>query len=429
MSAWKRVGSAQERIRKTIMKESPAEIEVLANGIRIAYVKTNSAVGHLAFYFKGGSRSEPSTHPGLAHFLEHCIFKGTTKRSAMSILTRLDEVGGELNAFTSKEEICVHATFLNRYTKRAFELISDLLIHSTFPLAEIEKEKEVVVDEINSYKDSPVDRLMDEFDRLFFKEHPLGVPILGTKKSVKQFNRTDLLRFIQENFTADNLVISYVGREKKAKLLEMCHAMLTGLPPQANTLRFEPPLSYVPFSLRKKESNYQSHAMLGAPAPDYPSEDRLAMNILINFLGGPAMNARLNVVIREKHGLAYHVEANYAAYEDAGFWGVLLSAEQKNMDKAIALAKKELNQLYEKGMTALQLKKSKYQFLSQLSIAWENNNARAMANGKTLLVFNRIDPLADTFRKINAVSLAQINTVAKKYFNPKDWSMLVYDKK
>jgi len=165
------------------MKETPAEIEVLANGIRLAYVKTNSAVGHLAFYFKGGSRSEPSTHPGLAHFLEHCIFKGTTKRSAMSILTRLDEVGGELNAFTSKEEICVHATFLNRYTKRAFELISDLLIHSTFPLAEIEKEKEVVVDEINSYKDSPVDRLMDEFDRLFFKDHPLGVPILGTKKN------------------------------------------------------------------------------------------------------------------------------------------------------------------------------------------------------------------------------------------------------
>jgi predicted Zn-dependent peptidase len=411
------------------MKESPTEVITLSNGIRLAYVRSNSAVGHLAFYFKGGSRSEPSTHPGLAHFLEHSIFKGTHTRKAMWILTRLDEVGGELNAFTAKEEICVHATFLNRYTKRAFELMSDLVVNSNFPIQEIEKEKEVVIDEINSYKDSPLDRLMDEFDRIFFGDHPLGNPILGTKKSVKRFKREDLLAFIQSNFSADNLVVSYVGREPKQRLVDLIEGQLKDLPAKATNLGWATPAEIKPFTIRKKESNFQSHAILGGIAPSYHNDDRLAMNILINFLGGPAMNARLNIVIREKHGLAYHVEASYAVLEDTGFWGILLSAEQKNIDKSIELAKKELRLLVEKGMTPIQLKKSKYQFLSQLSIGWESNNARTMSNGKTLLIYNRIDSLEDTFRKINAITLEEINAVARKYFLVEQQCMLVYDKK
>jgi len=238
------------------MKESPTDIVTLDNGIRLAYVRAKSAVGHVAFYFKGGSRSEPESQPGLAHFLEHCIFKGTHKRKAINILTRLDEVGGELNAFTSKEEICIHATFLNRYTKRAFELISDLLVNSSFPVHEIEKEKEVVIDEINSYKDSPLDRLMDEFDRLFFADHPLGNAILGTKKSVKSFKREDLLAFIQSNFTADNLVISYVGREPKQRLIDLIEGHLSNLPSKATNLSWKSPLVPKPFNIRKKESNF-----------------------------------------------------------------------------------------------------------------------------------------------------------------------------
>jgi predicted Zn-dependent peptidase len=347
----------------------------------------------------------------------------------MWILTRLDEVGGELNAFTAKEEICVHATFLNRYTKRAFELMSDLVVNSNFPIQEIEKEKEVVIDEINSYKDSPLDRLMDEFDRIFFGDHPLGNPILGTKKSVKRFKREDLLAFIQSNFSADNLVVSYVGRESKQRLVDLIEGQLKDLPAKATNLGWATPAEIKPFTIRKKESNFQSHAILGGIAPSYHNDDRLAMNILINFLGGPAMNARLNIVIREKHGLAYHVEASYAVLEDTGFWGILLSAEQKNIDKSIELAKKELRLLVEKGMTPIQLKKSKYQFLSQLSIGWESNNARTMSNGKTLLIYNRIDSLEDTFRKINAITLEEINAVARKYFLVEQQCMLVYDKK
>jgi predicted Zn-dependent peptidase len=366
---------------------------------------------------------------GLAHYLEHCIFKGTKQHGPMWILSRLDEVGGELNAFTAKEEICLHATFLHKYTKRTFELMSDLVKNSTFPLEEIEKEKEVIIDEINSYKDSPVDRLMDEFDALLFPGNTLGNPILGTKKSVKGLEQEDLLQFIQSNFTADNLVISYVGKESQQRLINLIHECLSELPSNAQNLKFEVPKQAQVFHLHKKESNHQSHAILGAYAPSFRDEDRLMMNLLINYLGGPAMNARLNVVIREKYGLAYHVEANYTALEDSGYWGVLLSAEQKNMEKSIELVKKELHKLSSQGLSKAQLQKLKVQFLGQLSIASESNNARCMANGKTLLVYDRIDTLNETFRKIQAVSLNEINAAVNRYFSPENVCELVYDKK
>ncbi|NDB34546.1 MAG: insulinase family protein [Flavobacteriia bacterium] len=411
------------------MREQPTEIEVLPSGVRIAYLKSNSMVGHFAFYFKGGSRSEPLQKAGLAHFLEHCIFKGTVSHGPMWILTRLDEVGGDLNAFTSKEEICLHATFLNRYTRRAFELIADLVVNSIFPLDEIEKEKEVIIDEINSYKDSPVDRLMDEFDATLFEGNSLGNPILGTKKSVCSLTKSDLHVFLNANFTADNLVISYVGKEPKQRIVQLAEELLSGLPQKATNLAFEAPSDSLPFRIRKRESNHQSHAMLGALAPSFRSDDRLMMNMLINYLGGPAMNARLNLVIREKYGLAYHVEANYTALEDTGYWGILLSAEQKNMDKAIGLAQKELGTLCAKGLSQAQLRKLKFQFLSQLSIASESNNARCMANGKTLLVYDHIDSLEDTFRKINGIELDAINAVAKRYLHQDQHCLLVYDRK
>jgi len=366
---------------------------------------------------------------GLAHYLEHCIFKGTKNHGPMWILSRLDEVGGELNAFTSKEEICVHATFLQKYTNRAFELMSDLVMNSTFPLEEIEKEKEVIIDEINSYKDSPVDRLMDEFDALLFSGNTLGNPILGTKKSVKGLQQEDLLQFIQSNFTADNLVISYVGNESKHQLVHLANRFLSELPPKANNVQFEAPVKAPPFQLRKKESNHQSHAILGAYAPSFRDDDRLMMTLLINYLGGPAMNARLNLVIREKYGLAYYVEASYTVLEDSGYWAILLSAEQKNIDQSIELAKKELFKLSSRGLSKAQLQKLKVQFLGQLSISSESNNARCMANGKTLLVYDRIDTLSETFDKIQAVTLEEINAVASKYFDQNELSILVYDKK
>ncbi|NBU92691.1 MAG: insulinase family protein [Flavobacteriia bacterium] len=411
------------------MKEQPTELITLPSGIRLAHLKSNSPVSHLAFYFKGGSRSEPAEKAGLAHYLEHCIFKGTQRHSPMWILSRLDEVGGELNAFTAKEEICVHATFLTKYTRRSFELMADLVVNSTFPVEEIEKEKEVIIDEINSYKDSPVDRIMDEFDALLYPGNTLGNAILGTKKSVRSLKREDLMDFMKSNFTADNLVISYVGKESKQKLTQLAEDLLSGLPAKATNLHFSAPKTLTPFALRKKESNHQSHAMLGAFGPSFRDEDRMIMNLLINYLGGPAMNARLNLIIREKYGLAYHVEANYTALEDTGYWGILLSAEQKNMDQSIELARKELERLCTKGLSVHELRKLKVQFLGQLSIASESNNARCMANGKTLLVYDRIDTLADTFRKINGIELDAINNVAEKYFSEGTLSWLIYDKK
>jgi len=411
------------------MKENNAEIITLSNGSRLCYVKSNSRVGHLAFFFKAGSRWEGANKVGLAHFLEHCIFKGTTKRSALNILSRLDEVGGDLNAYTAKEEICLHATFLNRYTLRALDLMSDLVQNSTFPEKEIEKEKEVIIDEINSYKDSPVDKMMDEFDALFYPNHPLGNNILGSKKTVKAFTRKDLLDFVAAFFTAENLVISYVGNYSKSKLIEKAEEKLKDMPRNANLVLENPPVTVTPFEIRKKESNYQSHAILGADAPNYRDDERSAMHLIINYLGGPAMNSRLNLSIREKYGLAYHVEANYNSYEDTGFWGVLLSSDAKNLNKSIELAKKELQILYDKGMTPLQLKKSKYQFLSQLSIGWEQNSSKALGNGKTLLVFNKLDSLEEIYKKFESVTCEEIFAVCQKYLHPEKLSMLVYENK
>lgn len=411
------------------MKEQAAEIILLSNGAKLSYVKANSRVGHLCFFFKAGSRWEGENNMGLAHFLEHCIFKGTKKRSALSINSRLDEVGGDLNAFTSKEEICVYATFLNKYTIRSMDLIADLVQNSIFPEKEIQKEKKIVIDEINSYKDSPSDRMMDEFDALFFPNHSLGHNILGTKKSVKGFKRQDLLDFVNTFFTADNLVISYVGKYSKQKLVKLAEEKLEGMPKTGNRPETKAPDKSEKFEIRKKESNFQSHVIMGAHAPSYQDKERTALHLLINFLGGPAMNSRLNLSIREKFGLAYHVEANYSAFEDAGFWGIYFSTDQKNLDKAIELARKEMQLLFDKGMTVTQLRRTKYQFLSQFSIGREINSVKALSNGKSVLIYNTVDTLEEIYHEFEAITLDEINAVAKKYLDPHAMSLLIYDKK
>lgn len=411
------------------MKEQAAEIILLSNGAKLSYVKANSRVGHLCFFFKAGSRWEGENNMGLAHFLEHCIFKGTKKRSALSINSRLDEVGGDLNAFTSKEEICVYATFLNKYTIRSMDLIADLVQNSIFPEKEIQKEKKIVIDEINSYKDSPSDRMMDEFDALFFPNHSLGHNILGTKKSVKGFKRQDLLDFVNTFFTADNLVISYVGKYSKQKLVKLAEEKLEGMPKTGNRPETKAPDKSEKFEIRKKESNFQSHVIMGAHAPSYQDKERTALHLLINFLGGPAMNSRLNLSIREKFGLAYHVEANYSAFEDAGFWGIYFSTDQKNLDKAIELARKEMQLLFDKGMTVTQLRRTKYQFLSQFSIGREINSVKALSNGKSVLIYNTVDTLEEIYHEFEAITLNEINAVAKKYLDPHAMSLLIYDKK
>lgn len=280
----------------------------LSNGIRVVYQKKEAFVAHLGVMIFAGSRFEQPEEEGLAHFIEHCIFKGTKKRKAFDIFTDLDSVGGELNAYTNKEEICVHASFRKAHFSIASELLADIIQNASFPEDEIQKEKEVVLDEIISYMDSPVERIFDDFEAKLFKKNSLGYNTLGTKKTLKSFTRKNLKDYIKRYFTPENMVISFVGGisiDELRKTLEADFGSFKGegVPREVHSLN-----KIKPFKNRAKKSNFQTHTIIGGIAPSYNSEDRRAMTLLTNVLGGPAMNSRLTLSIREKHGYAYNIE-------------------------------------------------------------------------------------------------------------------------
>jgi predicted Zn-dependent peptidase len=282
------------------MKAYQPQCEVLSNGTRLVYLKVPSQVAHLGFFFAAGSRHESERQIGLAHFLEHCLFKGTQKRKALHILSRIDAVGGELNAYTAKEEMCLYASFSKEHTQRAIDLLADISIHSTFPQKEIEKEKEVILDEINSYLDSPSDKIFDDFDAKLFSGHPLGQNILGTKESVAGFTQQDLQDYVQQYFTADNLVVSFVGNVSLSRLKASLEAALAAMPQTANRPQPHPFQNTAPFHEVVKEANYQAHAVLGGLAPSYHQDvapdqysRRPGTQLSAQFIGPRALRLRV----------------------------------------------------------------------------------------------------------------------------------------
>ncbi len=399
----------------------------LSNGIRLVHLKVPNQVAHLGFFFAAGSRFESSSQMGLAHFIEHCVFKGTEKRKAYHILSRIDAVGGELNAYTAKEELCLYASFSKKYTARAIELLADIAIRSTFPEKEIDREKEVIIDELNSYMDSPSDRIFDDFEARLFKGHSLGFNILGTKKTVQRFNTNDLRTFAKDFFTRDNLVVSYVGNmsaEKMASLLEM---QLAEMPASGNRPKIVEFTNYEPFEHREKEANFQAHAIIGSIGPGYHDQNRVAMALLINVLGGPALNSRLNLSVREKYGLAYSVEASYQTYADTGYWQVYLGTESKNLEKATSLVYKELDRMMNESFSSVQLHRAKEQLKGQLALGMDSNSGIMQGLGKSMLVFNQIDTLAEIHASIDKITQTQLSEIASTYFAPHLRSVLVYD--
>lgn len=409
------------------MKDIQPLCFTLSNGVRFVYLYKPSQVSHVGFTFLAGSKFEQAKQEGLAHFLEHCVFKGTVKRKGLAILSRLDDVGGELNAFTAKEEICLYASFTQQYTARAIDLLADISINSSFPEGELEKEKLVILDELNSYLDSPSDKIFDEFEAYLFPSHALGNNILGTKKSVAAFNRQDLIAFVETYFTADNLVVSYVGNYPKLKLIALLEKALVSLPATNKRPSYEPSGDYKVFSLRKKEANYQAHAVIGGIAPSYIDEDRRGMSLLINVLGGPALNSRLSLSIREKHGLAYAVEANYTSFSDTGFWSVYLATDTKNIDKAIALAKKEIQRLCDKELSVAQLKRAKRQFKGHMSLGMDSNANLMLGLGKSVLAFNQIDTIKEIHEGVDRLTSQELHAMANKYFAANLISELIFD--
>jgi len=408
------------------MRKFQPTCHTLSNGIRVVHLQVPNQVAHLGFFFSAGSRYEQSNEVGLAHFLEHCLFKGTKTRNALHILSRIDSVGGELNAYTAKEELCLHASFSKEHTKRALELLADISIHSTFPEKEIEKEKEVILDEINSYLDSPSDKIFDDFEAELFKNHPLGNNILGTKESVSGFSQADLQRYVNAYFTADNMVISYVGNISFKKLEPLMEATLSQMPLNAKRADFQAFSSYTPFQIHAKEANYQAHAVIGGIAPSYKSDDRMAMSLLINILGGPALNSKLNLSVREKYGLAYTVEASYSSFVDSGFWQIYVGCEDKNVNRSLDLIHKELVKFRSKELSSLQLARAKQQFKGQMALGMDVNAGLMQGLGKSMLAFNQIDTIQEIHQGIDKISGADLLRLSNEFMSKESISSLIF---
>ena len=399
------------------------------NGIRLVYLHKPSSVAHIGFFFRAGSRFEKEHQTGLAHFLEHCVFKGTKKRSGIQTISRLDEVGGELNAYTAKEELCLHASFPKEHTARAIELLSDISVNPIFSLNEVKKEKEIVFDEINSYLDSPFDKIFDDFEEEFFKGHSLGNNILGKKEELAKFTQKDLNEFVQAYFSKENLVVSFVGDIPLQSIEKHLKKHIKDMPAKGTDIQINPFSGYQPFNIVRKESNYQAHLVIGGMAPNYFNVQRTAMAMLMNMLGGPAMNATLNISLRERHVLAYSIEATYVPYADVGFWQIYVGCESKNIKKSIRLIHKELLRIQNKKISEAKLTRLKQQFKGQLALSMDVNSGLMHSLGKSLLAFGQIDTIEDMHKSIDKITADDIQVLAHKYMQTSEISSLIFDLK
>ncbi len=399
----------------------------LKNGIRIIQQQTESPAAHFGIILNTGSRDELTEEQGIAHFIEHVIFKGTKKRKAFHIISRIEDVGGELNAYTGKEETAVHATFLNEYYDRSMELISDIITNSTFPERELEREKEVVIEEINSYKDNPQELIFDDFDELLFDGHPIARNILGTPELVKSFNRESISRFIRNNYHTDEMVLSLVGNIPFDRFHAMADKYFGEIPEKK---RIRPRIAfsnYIPGIKRVKKDTFQTHCVLGNIAYDARSKKRIGMVLLNNILGGQSMNSRLNLSLRERNGLAYNAESTYSSFSDTGSFNIYFGTDRENLEKALRLIKKEFTLLKEKKLGTLQLSKAKKQLIGQIAIASEDRDDLMLTLGKSYLLYDQVDSLEKIYQDIEKISEQMILEIANEILDEKSLSILIYE--
>lgn len=401
-------------------------IHTLANGIRLVHRHSNSYVAHCGITLNVGSRDELPHEQGMAHFIEHVIFKGTHKRKAYHILSHMENVGGELNAYTSKEDTCVYASFMHTHYARCLDLLSDIVFQSVFPEKEIEKEKDVVIDEINSYKDTPGEQILDDFDELIFGQHPIGANILGTPKKLKSFNRKLIEGFIAHNYATCEMVISSVGSIDFSRLVRLVEKYFGHIPASSRQHHRVPVSGYTPVQKTVKRRNHQVHCAIGNQAYSAVDEQKTALILLTNILGGPGLNSRLNMAVREKHGYCYNIESHYQPYSDTGIFHVYLGTDQEYIDKAVVLIEKEFARLREQRLGSLQLKRAKQQLQGQVAISFESNVNEMLSLGKSLMLYERIDSIEEINAKIEVVSSSDLLQVANDILHPANLSMLMY---
>jgi predicted Zn-dependent peptidase len=401
-------------------------LHTLPNGIRLVHMPTASAVAHCGIIINAGSRDELPEEHGVAHFIEHMLFKGTTHRKSYHILSRLEDVGGELNAYTTKEETAIHASFLKEHYQRAVELMADLLFSSTFPPAEIEKEKEVVIEEINSYLDNPAEYIFDEFEEMVFPDQPIGRSILGMPATVKSITGESIRRFISRNYSTSQMVLCSVGAISPTKIIALFEKYF-GIIPQGNGIkRNRTKYLYTPVIKEKKADTWQNHCIIGNIAYDLHDKRRMGLFMLNNILGGQGMNSRLNLSLREKRGYAYNVESVYNPYTDTGLVTIYFGTDSRNLNKSISLIHSEIDRLRRQPLGTLQLSRAKNQIKGYLARAYENHESLMLSLGKSLLIFDRIDTMQETFRKIDNVTGSELMETADAVFDKSSLSTLIY---
>ncbi len=409
------------------MSKKEYELIELPNGIRIIHKEVNhTKIAHVGIMLDMGSRDESLEEQGLAHFLEHMAFKGTTKRSSYHIINRLESLGGELNAYTTKEKICFYASLLDIHIDKAVELLCDITFNSIFPERQIEKERTVILEEMSMYRDTPEDSIQDEFDELLFPNHPLGRNILGTEKTVKTFQKANFRSFLDRNLNTEKIILSSVGNYPAKKIQRLATKYLKDIPHKNHTPERNWFSGYTPSRKELRKPITQAHFAMGMPSLSIKDPNRIPFFFLVNLLGGPSMSSRLNLSLREKHGLVYGVDASYTPYLEIGQFAVYFATDPKNLKKSQRIILKEIETLKNKPLGNMQLHKAKNQIKGQMALSEENKNAIMLMMAKSQLDLNKVPDINSVFDKIDGITAGHIQEMATQYLPTDEMSALTY---
>lgn len=408
----------------------------LDNGLRIIHLPSDSKVVYCGYQINAGTRDEEPGEEGLAHFCEHVTFKGTERRKAWHILNCLESVGGDLNAYTNKEGTVYYAAILKEHIARAVDLLSDIVFHSTYPQQEIDKEVEVICDEIESYNDSPAELIYDEFENILFKGNSLGHNILGTAEQVRQFTTEDALRFTRKLYRPDNAVFFAYGDIDFKKLVTLLKRSVGSEELRVKNEEFN---SREEERMKGEESNspkgqtivmekhtHQAHVMIGTQAYDVHDDRRMPLYLLNNILGGPGMNAKLNLALREHNGLVYTVESTMVAYGDTGTWSIYFGCDEHDVKRCLRLVRKELDKFMEKPLSDAQLRAAKKQIKGQIGVACDNRENFALDFGKSFLHYGWEKNVDRLYEQVDEITTQQIQSVAQELFDEHRLTTLIF---
>lgn len=414
----------------------------LDNGLRIIHLPSDSKVVYCGYQINAGTRNEDPGEEGLAHFCEHVTFKGTERRKAWHILNCLESVGGDLNAYTNKEGTVYYSAILKEHIARAVDLLTDIVFHSVYPQAEIDKEIEVICDEIESYNDSPAELIYDEFENIIFKGSPLGHNILGTAEQVRSFKTEDALRFTRKLYRPDNAIFFAYGDIDFKKLVRLLKKSFLSEERRVKSEKFNSPEAQTQFNIQHltfntqhsfegqtivmQKNTHQAHVMIGTHAYDVNDSRRMPLYLLNNMLGGPGMNAKLNLALREHNGLVYTVESTMVAYGDTGVWSIYFGCDEHDVKRCLRLVRKELDKFMQKPLSEAQLKAAKKQIKGQVGVACDNRENFALDFGKSFLHYGWEKNVDRLYEQVDEITAEQIQAVAQELFDKDRLTTLIF---